>query len=220
MAKIEFDYQDGFTHKMKGNPKMYVPYVRGGGFFNGEYKGDSQLIIEGIMQNSEYDIDKWMSKQERALANAFRSMIEEEVYWPAAWVRFMTPEFERVTLPTYFLKSKKLPAALGYLIGYLSRSAQKKRQHQQGTGRLTVPEMKIKMHRALGSLSVFLGNNNYLMGSKVCSCDASIYGFLSLACQGDWRHEVTDVLLEYPNLTAYVERMRKEFWPEFQYIFF
>ncbi|KAL9189861.1 hypothetical protein ACHAXT_009536 [Thalassiosira profunda] len=215
MARIDFDYVPFPSHGMKGSSKGKMPYVYGGPVFADAPVGDSSLIIDALVQSDpkKYDLDAHLSKEERAIGTAFKVMIEESCYWSLIHVRWNGPEFERYTSPFYF---GSVPS---FLRGMISRKVQGKIRRDlrgQGTGLLDESEILAKWKKEVGALADFLGDTEYLLGSRTSSFDATVYAFLAAVVQGEWRHEICDVVRGYPNLMDYIARMRKEFWPELQ----
>ena len=84
-----------------------------------------------------------------------------------------------------------------------------------GIGRHSKEDIFKIAEKDLTSISNFLGDKPFLMGSKPSQVDASIFGHIGILmfAATDFRTHrfVKDNL---PNLVTYCERVRERFWPD------
>ena len=69
--------------------------------------------------------------------------------------------------------------------------------------------------RSLLALSVQLGDKPYLMGEKPCGTDATAFGALAGILTPFFDSRLRTRAEEFENLTAYVERMMQQYYPDF-----
>jgi glutathione S-transferase len=68
------------------------------------------------------------------------------------------------------------------------------------------------------ALSNWLGAKPYMMGAKPCDLDCSAFGFLAIffLLFPETYHLRVVAEERFPNLRSYVERVRDEFWPDWE----
>ncbi|CAB9513945.1 Failed axon connections homolog [Seminavis robusta] len=217
ICKVDFETKHFQEHQMKGNPNKKVPYIHWSKLNDGKPMNDSTLIINALktMDPITYDLDQHLTAEQRAIGTAFKTMLEESTYFTgimqARWL--CKEECDRVTVPLYF---DFVPSLLRGLVGRQVRNNLVRDCQGQGTGILSNAQVLEKFKMELMAVSEYLGEKPYLMGTKVTSFDATVYAYMAILIQGDWSHEINQEARNCKNVVAYVDRMRKEFWPELQ----
>ena len=69
--------------------------------------------------------------------------------------------------------------------------------------------------RSLFALSVQLGDKPYLMGNDPCGTDATAFGALGGILPPFFDSALRERVEKFDNLTAYVDRMMTQYYPEF-----
>ena len=69
--------------------------------------------------------------------------------------------------------------------------------------------------RSLFALSVQLGDNRYLMGEEPCGTDATAFATLAGILTPFFESQLRQRTEEFQNLTAYVDRMMFQYYPDF-----
>ena len=69
--------------------------------------------------------------------------------------------------------------------------------------------------RSLFALSVQLGDKPYLMGETPCGTDATAFGALAGILTPFFDSKLRERVEHFGNLTAYVDRMMLQYYPEF-----
>jgi glutathione S-transferase len=69
--------------------------------------------------------------------------------------------------------------------------------------------------RSLFALSVQLGDKPYLMGDTPCGTDASAFGVLAGILTPFFASELRQRTEQFGNLTGYVDRMMRRYYPDF-----
>ena len=204
MTKLE--YQSRAGNPFKG-PKQKVPYIK----IDGRVMGDSSLIIAYLKQTRGNPLDEKLTEQQQAQALALQRLIEEHLYFAAAWLRWNSPE----SLP--YVKAvflELLPPVMGRLIFPQIRKRFLRGLNSQGMGRHTRAEIIQLACDDLAAIAVLLGAGPYVFGSEPSAIDAALFGFLVQLFGVPWRSPVTDFARGQKHLLSYTERMRQRYWTE------
>ncbi len=152
------------------------------------------------------------NQRERAQAWAFERMIEHHVYWALVGARWVDPD-NFAKGPAHFFdgapadrreklrEDAQFRVAENYLLSGLGRHA---------------PDEDIELAlRSLYALSLQIGGKPYLMGDKPCGADATAFGALAGILTPFFDSKLRSRAEEFDNLTAYVDRMMEQYYPEF-----
>lgn len=198
MAKIP--YQN--VHAYKTGPKGKSPWIE----YNGLVLGDSQFIMANLSKQFDVDLNRSLSKEQRATARAFQKMVDEHMYWLVLLERWVFHRGESSKTLT------KLPSILVWEIGRRTRNM----AHAHGVGRHAPEDVDLLLEEDLTALSEFLGEKKYIFGDEPTEVDCAVFGQLSQV-----KYHVPDVvkakqLLDgrLSNLSAYCDRMKESFWPD------
>jgi glutathione S-transferase len=190
------------------SPKGQLPYIEDGA----ERIADSTFIRAHIEGKYGFDFDAPLSLQARAQAWAFERAIEHHLYWALIGARWVDPE-NFAKGPAHFfdgapehLREKlredaQFRVAENYLLSGLGRHA---------------PDEDIDLAaRSLLALSVQLGDKPYLMGETPCGTDATAFGALAGILTLFFTSSLRERTEQFGNLTAYVDRMMLQYYPDF-----
>ncbi|XP_060608557.1 failed axon connections homolog isoform X1 [Ruditapes philippinarum] len=198
MANIP--YQN--VHAYKTGPKGKSPWIE----YNGDVMADSQLIMSFLSDKLEIDLDKTLSKEQRATARAFQKMVDEYTYWSVLLERWVYHRGESCKTIT------KLPSLVVWEIGRRTKNM----AYAHGIGRHTQQEVDLNLEADLTALSDFLGDKKFMFGDEPTEVDCAIFGQVSQV-----KYHVPDAVKAkqflkdcVPNLDAYCERMKERFWPD------
>ena len=190
------------------SPKGQLPFIED----EAERIADSTFIRAHIEGKYGFDFDAPLSLQQRAQAWAFERMIEHHVYWALVGARWVNPEnfakgpahfFDRV--PDHQREKVREDAQFRVAENYLL----------SGLGRHTPDEDVDLAVRSLFALSVQLGDTAYLMGEEPCGTDATAFGALAGILTPFFDSTLRERVEKFDNLTAYVDRMMAQYYPEF-----
>jgi glutathione S-transferase len=190
------------------SPKGQLPFVDD----EGEVVADSTFIRAHIERKYGFDFDAGLDQKSRAQAWAFERMIEHHVYWALVGARWVEPE-NFAKGPSHFFdgapedrreklrEDAQFRVAENYLLSGLGRHA---------------PDDDTDLAlRSLFALSVQLAHKPYLMGDKPCGTDATAFGALAGILTPFFESKLRARAEEFQNLTAYVDRMMRQYYPEF-----
>jgi len=194
--------------KPPASPKGQLPYI----VDEAETIADSTFIRAHIEGKYGFDFDAPLSLQTRAQAWAFERMIEHHVYWALIGARWVDSEnfakgpahfFDGVPehLRERMREDAQFRVAENYLLSGLGRHA---------------PDEDVDLAvRSLFALSVQLGDKPYLFGQEPCGTDATAFGALAGILTPFFESPLRQRAEQFANLTAYVDRMMLQYYPEF-----
>ena len=107
-----------------------------------------------------------------------------------------------------------IPAPIRPVIRSMVRRQVRQALQAHGMGRHSNSEMAQLGERAIASIAAILDDKPYLMGDRPCGADATVYAFLSSAACPMFTSHLRNVIETHANLTAYVDRMTKQYFPE------
>lgn len=188
-------------------PKGKLPYIDDDGLI----VADSTLIRWHLEKKYKLDFDLGLSEQERAISWAVEKLLEDNLYWPSVDARWMHDDnFYRGPAMIF----KRIPQPMRFFIQRIVRNKIRKSLLAQGTGRHSQADMHTIARKGIASVAAILGDKPYLMGDKICAADAALFGFIASALCPLFESPIRTAAESHPNLVAYVERMRLEFFPE------
>jgi len=190
------------------SPKGQLPYIDD----DGQSVADSTFIRAHIERKYGFDFDAGLDRPARAQAWAFERMIEHHVYWALVGARWVDPE-NFAKGPAHFFdgapedrreklrEDAQFRVAENYLLSGLGRHA---------------PDDDVELAvRSLLALSVQLGDKPYLMGGNPGGTDATAFAALAGILTPYFDSKLRTRAEEFENLTAYVERMMQQYYPDF-----
>jgi glutathione S-transferase len=190
------------------SPKGQLPYIEA----DGQRIADSTFIRGYLERSFGRDLDAGLDAVQRAQAWAIERMVENQLNWVAAHAVWLDAD-NFAKGPAHFFDDA--PDGIGEA---LRRDVQQKVRETvfvTGVGRHSEPEIVALGLRSLAALSAILGDQRYLMGDRPCGADATAFGMLAYILTPFFDSELRRQAQGFGNLTAYVERMMAEFYPEF-----
>jgi len=139
-------------------------------------------------------------------------MVEHHLYWALVGARWVDAE-NFAKGPAHFFD-----AAPEHLREKLREDAQFRVAENyliSGLGRHAPDEDVDLAARSLLALSVQLGDKPYLMGEVPCGTDATAFAVLAGILTPFFASELRRRTEQYRNLTAYVDRMMLQYYPNF-----
>jgi glutathione S-transferase len=190
------------------SPKGQLPFIDDGG----QLIADSTFIRAHIERKYGFDFDEGLDLEQRAQAWAFERMIEHHIYFGVVGARWVDPvNFAKG--PSHFFdgapedkrdrlrEDAQFRVAENYLISGLGRHA---------------PDDDVDLAaRSLRALSVQLGDKAFLMGDRPCGTDATAFAVVAGLLSPFFESELRRRAEGFGNLTAYVDRMMAQYYPDF-----
>ncbi|XP_076837787.1 failed axon connections homolog [Brachyhypopomus gauderio] len=206
LRMVDLPYQNYFDGSLSPQGKM--PWIE----YNHERVSGTEFIMDFLETKLGVSLNKGLSRHEQAVGRAITTMVEEHLYWTIAycqWVENVVETQKMLEVPG------PLGEALKWTICHLNGGLVKKEMYCHGIGRFSRDEVYTLMERDLRTLAALLGDKKYIMGSRVSSVDAAVFGHLAQAL---WTLPGTRpqqlIKGELINLAVYCERIRRKFWPE------
>ncbi|MEM9103870.1 MAG: glutathione S-transferase family protein, partial [Pseudomonadota bacterium] len=184
-------------------PKKKLPVI----IDDGQTICDSHFIIEHLIKKKSLNIDEHLNEKDKSLGFAYTKMVEEFLYWAIVHERWFIDENFKKLKASYF---NKVPNVMRNFIAGMIRRSISKSAFGHGMGRHKTEEVMSLGKNAIHHLSVFLEEKPYLLGDKVSSWDASIYGFVASLLHSPLSVELKKHTQEYLNLIEYDKRLFNE----------
>ena len=208
MAGIK--YINDFDEYM--SPKGKSPWIT----FKGINVSDSQLAMEYLSKKLDIDLDKNLTKEQRAQSRAIRALLEDKFYFALVMDRWGFNEGKIVY--THFGKPPKfIPVfAFNFLIKMVGRKMVVPQAVAQGLGRHSQSELEEIGVQDLEAVSALLGNKPFIMGDQPTSVDLTLFGFMCMLLYVSMEECVyTRLIIEkLTNLKEHTERMKERFWSD------
>ncbi|MBR7745956.1 glutathione S-transferase family protein [Undibacterium baiyunense] len=201
----KIDYRAQIANAQK-SPKQKLPTVR----LEDRVICDSSVILAHFESISDHPLDAGMSPLELSIAQAYRALLEEKLYFVAAWIRWADDKAWMIYRPAImqYFGQLGLPSFLHSFFAKMARKQVLKSIRAQGIGRHNPAEIDAIGTDILKAISVFLANKTYFMGEQVRTIDATAYAFLSAIIDVPMETALKQTALSLPNLREYCERMK------------
>uniref|UniRef100_A0A0B7AW78 GST N-terminal domain-containing protein n=1 Tax=Arion vulgaris TaxID=1028688 RepID=A0A0B7AW78_9EUPU len=184
------------------SPKGKIPFIT----YNGEVVSDSQFSIEYLNKKLGIDINKSLTKEERAVAKTIQVMVDEHLYWTFVFTRWVNDKEKKIVK----LAFPSARYAIWLIHRHISRAV-----YEQGIGRHTKDEIVHIMLTDLQALSDYLGNKPYMMGQTPCEVDCSVFGMLAQLIWNSFDDICHNLVQDkFPSLYSYCLRMKEKAWPD------
>jgi glutathione S-transferase len=193
-------------------PRAQLPYVT----IDGKVVPDSTEIIDHLEAARSQKLDAHLDDKERAVALAFKSMLEEHLYFGLLFMRWTTDDGWTVFDPAM----REMLATMGVpslMRGMVARSARKHvttRTRTQGVGRMPRAQVVATCNKLVDALAVQMGDKAYVCGDKLTTYDATAYAFIAQVLCPAFANELQKHVAAKKNLVAYAQRMKDAYWKD------
>jgi glutathione S-transferase len=188
-------------------PKGKVPYVR----LDDKLIGDSQLIIheleKRLVAEGKPSLDAGMSAHDAAIGHVMRRTLEEGFYFVGIYLRWHADDGYAETAREF---KKFVP---GFVLP-LVRRAQRKKLHEQGTGRHTRDEIMQLGIADMDAAAELLGDKPFLLGDHPRTVDCTLHAFLEAVVPFPIDSPIKQRIASHKNLTDYRGRIRARWWKD------
>jgi len=202
---IEVPYRSVVDATPFKGPKGKLPWIE----HEGRRIGDSGFIIEYLTQRFGRDPDTALSQAERAVAAAFRRLLEENLYWTMVYDRWLVEANWAITKETVL---GRIPAPARMIVAPLARRGVRQQLVGHGIGRHARDEIHAIGCKDIGAIADFLGAKSYLMGDAPTSIDAVAYGLLANIAWAPIASPLKEEIAKRTNLTSRLDRMRERYF--------
>src|SRR5580704_14371124 len=193
-------------------PRAQLPFVD----VDGKIIPDSTAIVDHLEAARAEKLDARLTAKERAVGLAFRSMLEEHLYFGILFMRWATDDGWAVFGPNL----REALGAMGVpslMRGFVSKSVRKGvvgRTRSQGIGRQPREEVVAGCNRLVDALAEQMGEGPYFLGSEPTTYDATAYAFVAGVLCPAFDNELRKHAATKKNLVAYADRVKEKYWSE------
>lgn len=189
-----------WSSSTRGAPKGKLPYI-----VNADVTvGDSELIIDHLIEKFGDRLDGKLSASQQALSVAWRRLFEDSLMFPILHSRWVDPAGWKQMQHLF----DALPPPKRETIANLQRDAVRTRIKAQGTGDHSQDEIYHFGLRYLSAIETQLGDSPFMLGDTPCSLDATAYGFLANLVDTDFDNPLNRRARDVPPFVAYCKRMK------------
>ncbi len=202
-------YETVSTRQFSKAPKGKLPYIED----NGTTIGDSSFIIDYLKSKYGDSTDQDLTVSEFVIAHALRRMLEESLYWAAAYSRWGDSANWGKLRAVFF---DGMPFPLRAIVPRIARKIALKNMAGQGITNHPASDIYAIGKADISALSNYLADKPFLMGQHPTSLDASAYAFLANIIWVPVESPLKQHTLSLANLTAYCERMQKRYYSDWR----
>lgn len=218
LAGLKYENVD---HKTKFRSKKgQLPFVE----LNGEEIADSALIIKELSKRFEKDLDAGLSQEQKTVAHATVSMIENHLVWVEAWWRAKNPDqmIKGYKMNLQHTLGTRWPnGLLNFIFKFHYGRKLSKKVKAQGIGVHTPEEIEQFGKEDLKALSDLLADKPFFFGDEPTTLDCVAFSVLAQLhfLAEDVKYSLRDYLNEScQNLTGHVSRMKERCFPDWDEI--
>jgi glutathione S-transferase len=203
---------EAVTGDVRKAPRQQLPFVD----IDGKVMPDSTAIVDHLEGARSEKLDAHLDAGQRAVGLAFKSMLEEHLYFGLLFMRWATDDGWTVFEPSLreMLGRMGVPSLLR---GVVSGSARKQvvgRTRTQGIGRQPRTEIVGTCTKIVDAFAEQMGDRKYFCGDKPTTYDATAYAFAAGVLCPAFDNELRKHTATKKNLVAYADRMREQYWKE------
>jgi glutathione S-transferase len=189
-------------------PKGRLPFIVDGGTI----VADSTFIRFYLEKRYGIDFDSGLSPEQKAIAWAVEKMCEEHLIFALLHLRWAERANFRKGIARLF--RALVPFPVRPLARAVMRRRTVKRIRVQGMGEHTSAEIATLAIKDIDALATLLGDKPFLMGSKPCGADATVFGFLAALMTPELKSPIVSAALSRANLVAYRDRILRSYFAE------
>jgi glutathione S-transferase len=207
MANIP--YSNRYDADVRRAPKAKLPYI----IIDGKQTvADSELILRHLKDTGQFTADEWLSDAQKAQRVAVTRLVEDHLYWLLVDARWLNDDVWPVLRDEFFAG---LPPLVRSIVPNIVRKQVRKTLYGHGLGRHSRQDLEYFAEQDLETLDVLLGDSPYMMGERICSVDATVYGMLSAIYYPDFDTPLKAIALDHPNLAAFSDRITGQYFPDY-----
>jgi glutathione S-transferase len=198
------------TGDVRKAPRGQLPLVE----VDGKLIPDSTAILEHFEGTRADKLDGHLDVKGSAVALAFKSMLEEHLYFGLLFMRWTTDDGWAVFEPSLkdMLGKMGVPSLMRGIVSGSARKQVVNRVRAQGIGRQPRAELVSTCKKIIDAVTIELSDRPYFCGSKPTTYDATVYAFASGMLCPAFDNELYKHAAAKNNLVAYADRMKVQYW--------
>ena len=212
LKMAEIPYTNRYDADVRKAPKAKLPYIVIDG---NKTIADSELILRYLKDSDLLKLDEWLSDTQTAQCTATTRLVEDHLYWLLVDSRWLNDDVWPVMKREFF---SGLPPVVKSIVTGMVRKQVRKTLYGHGLGRHDREELNYFAEQDLSALDGQLADNHYMMGERICSVDATVYGILSCIYYPDFNTPLKTIALDHPDLLAYCDRITGEYFREYSQV--
>lgn len=209
LAGVKYENVD---HKIKYRSKKgQLPFVE----VNGDEIADSAIIIKELSQKFGQDLDVCLTTEQRNLAHATISMIENHLVWVVLWWRAKNPDqvLKGYKVNLQHALGTRIPnGILNFFFKFAFGRKATKKVKAQGMGVHSAEEINEFGQEDLKVLSDMLADKPFFFGDEPTTLDVVVFAHLAQIyfIDKEVSYPLRDFMTEScPNLVGLVNRMKE-----------
>lgn len=214
LAGLKYENVD---HKLKlRSKKGQLPFVE----VNGEEIADSAIIIKELAQRYEKDLDAALTQEQRNIAHAMISMLENHLIWVLLFWRSKNPDqmIKGYKVNLQHALGSRLPnAVLNFLFKFQFGRKGAKKVKAQGLGVHKPEEIEEFGRQDLKVLSELLADKPFFFGDEPTTLDCVAFSVLAQVhyIADEVKYALKEFMQENcPNLVGHVSRIKERCFPD------
>jgi glutathione S-transferase len=210
--RITAQKYDTVTADVRKAPRAQLPFVD----IDGKVIADSTAIVDHLEAARTEKLDAHLDAGQRAIALAFKSMLEEHLYFGLLFMRWATDDGWTVFEPTLreMLGTMGVPSLLRGMVSSSARKQVVNRTRIQGIGRQPRAELVANCTKIIDALAEHLGERPYFCGDQPTTYDATVYAFVAGVLCPAFDNELRKHAATKANLVRYEQTMKERYWKE------
>lgn len=200
------------TGDVRKAPRRQLPVAE----IDGKIVPDSSAIVAALEARRAEKLDAHLDGRQRAIATAFKSMLEEHLYFAILYMRWTTDDGWAVFEPTLreMLGRMGVPGMLRGMVAGQARKYTVERTARQGIGRRPRGEVVASCQQMVDAFAAQLGDGPFFFGDRPSTFDATAYAFAAGALCPAFDNEVRKHAAGKANLVAYEQRLKDKYWKD------
>lgn len=187
-------------------PKGKLPYLDD----DGTIISDSTFIRWHLEERHAVDLDRGLSREQKAVGWAVEKMCEDNLYWTIIDQRWMDDaNFEKG--PRHYFDGA--PALIRPLVISKVRRQVRRDMRGQGMGRHRRDEIERLGAASLDAIAAILGEKPWIVADTPSAADASIWAFVANVLCEHFPGPIRDHAARQANLVAYRDRGMSRWFP-------
>lgn len=203
LANIDYN---SFSGNPQIAPKGKLPYIE----HNGKLIGDSSLIIDYCKNYFGDILDANLTTEEQIRSLAFKSMIEEHLYFVEIYFRWQQPSGWKTLKPVLMdviHTNMQIPKFLTPLVAKSIRRKLLQACYHQGMGRHSSEEVILIGKQIVKAIAESLSENKYFLANIPHSIDATVFAFVESLLKCPVNSPVADYARKFDSLHNYVKNI-------------
>lgn len=216
MSGIKYENVD---HKMKfRSSKGQLPFVE----LNGQEIADSAVIIKEVGKHFLTDMDSHLTPEQRNVAHAMTTMIENHFHWIDVWWRTKNADamLQAYKIDLQHMMGSKLPQSiLKMAYRFIYRRKGLKKVRATGIGLHAADEIVQMGKDDLKVLSDMLGDKPFFFGDDATTLDVVVFANVAQLAVIDKEvaHPLRDWLVDdAKNLVQHFDKIKDKYFPDWQ----